>query len=248
MVIGSFFKYFFLYLLLIFAALAVQVYVVLEPMELYPRYYIVPVVMAALLALFPAYLERKVAKLREELERKRMEEQIKRKSTASSAASSTAKRDALTGALRKDAFNEIFGVKIMEAKHVEQPLSLIIFDIDFFKKINDTYGHLAGDKVLQEVAEVVRQNIRKSEYFVRWGGEEFIVLLPGTGLQSAQMVAEKIRRAVEEHAFDEVGRVTCSFGVTQLHPDDTIATFLQRADEALYEAKRGGRNRVVAKR
>jgi diguanylate cyclase (GGDEF)-like protein len=217
----------------------------MKPMELFPAYYVVPFIMAAVLAIFPTYLERKVKVL--EKEKEQLANARRTHANSKRVSGKNSKLDTLTGALRKDAFNEIFGLKIMEAKHMNQPLSLIIFDIDYFKKINDTYGHLTGDKILKEIGEVVRRNIRQSEYFVRWGGEEFIVLMPNTGLQGAKMVAEKLRRAVESNDFSDVGKVTCSFGVTQLFTEDTITSFLQRADEALYEAKKEGRNRVKVK-
>ncbi len=230
---------------MIWGLLSASVYVMVEPMEIYERYYIIPLILAAVTAIFPAFLESRIEKLQEELERAKKSRE--HRSNTTKVQTPHSKRDSLTKALRKDAFNEIIGIKIIEAKHVDQPLSIIIFDIDHFKKINDTYGHLVGDTVLQQVSEVVRSNIRESEYFVRWGGEEFIILLPGTGLQGAQMVAEKIRRAIEAKEFDTVGKVTCSFGVTQLLSDDTISSFIERADEALYEAKHGGRNQVRTK-
>ncbi|MRI82895.1 MAG: hypothetical protein C6I00_00575 [Nitratiruptor sp.] len=239
--IGVYIKYLTIYLLIVWFSFLIQVYIIFDPMPIRPIYYVVPSVLAALLAFIPTILEVRLRRLKEEHDR-----EIQRRSVVvkPKLRVSEGKRDKLTGAINKDAFNEIIGVKIMEAKHMDQPLSMIIFDIDFFKKINDTYGHMVGDKILKEVAEVVRSNIRKSEYFVRWGGEEFIILLPGTSLKGAQMVAEKLRRVIETHQFPEVNRVTCSFGVTQLLQEDTIATFLERADEALYEAKREGRNRV----
>ncbi len=240
----TYLKYLLLFEAIVGAFLWVQVYIVIEPIEILPKYYIVPAVMAAVLAIFPTYLQKKIEVLKEEKERlqKRGKSVMNRRRS-----DRHTKIDMLTGALRKDGFNEIFGIKIMEAKHTDQPLSLVIFDIDHFKKINDTYGHLTGDTILKELSELVRQNIRQSEYFVRWGGEEFIILMPGTGLQGAKMVAEKLRRVVESATFSEVGKVTCSFGVTQLLEEDTITSFLQRADEALYEAKKDGRNRVKVK-
>ncbi len=240
--VKTYLKFFILYLLLGWLALVVQVYVVMEPFAIYPKYYIVPLLFVAIAALVPTWVVTKSCAKSEDLR------PVSKERPKPIASKSRHKKDALTGALSRDAFNEIFGLKIIEAKHINAPLSLVIFDIDFFKKINDTYGHLVGDSVLRELAEIVRANIRSSEYFVRWGGEEFILLLPGTGLQSAAMVAEKIRRAVEDATFSEVGKVTCSFGVTTLKNDDTIQSFLHRADEALYEAKRSGRNQVKAKK
>lgn len=238
-----FVKYLFIYTILGWLAFSVQVYVVMEPFEIYPRYYIVPALFILLIALITAVVELQAKKrITQSVQKKIQEERIQPLDP-----SARYKKDRLTGAFSKDAFNEIFGLKIIEAKHINAPLSLIIFDIDYFKQINDTYGHLVGDTVLRELAHVVQANMRQSEYFVRWGGEEFILLLPGTDLYGAQMVAEKLRRLVEKTEFSEVGKVTCSFGVTTLRNDDTMQSFLQRADEALYEAKKSGRNQVRVK-
>ncbi len=240
-------KYFLLFALFACAIFYIQVYMVMEPITLYPKYALMPCLLVAIFSYIPARLEKM---LQEEKSRKKSSETPQRPVLQRSETRSTRSRlkhDKLTGAISKDSFNEIIGFKIMEAKHIDSALSLIIFDIDYFKKINDTYGHLVGDTILKELSELIRNNLRESEYFVRWGGEEFVILLPGTSLQGAQMVAEKLRRAVEENTFSEVGKVTCSFGVTTLKEDDTIKSFLKRADEALYEAKNGGRNQVKVK-
>ena len=209
------------------------------------QYGVVPFLLVAIFAYFPA----KLAYLLQESGKRKIQNniEIKKNTTNDEKKSSKLKIDHLTNAISKDSFNEIIGFKIIESKHTNSPLSMILFDIDHFKKINDTYGHLVGDTVLRELSEVVRASIRESEYFVRWGGEEFIILLPGTSLEGAKMVAEKLRRAIESHHFSTVGRVTSSFGVTALRTDDTIKTFIERCDEALYEAKEGGRNRVKVK-
>ncbi len=209
------------------------------------QYGVVPFLLVAIFAYFPA----KLAYLLQESGKRKIQNniEIKKNTTNDEKKSSKLKIDHLTNAISKDSFNEIIGFKIIESKHTNSPLSIILFDIDHFKKINDTYGHLVGDTVLRELSEVVRASIRESEYFVRWGGEEFIILLPGTSLEGAKMVAEKLRRAIESHLFSTVGRVTSSFGVTALRTDDTIKTFIERCDEALYEAKEGGRNRVKVK-
>ncbi|WP_234697185.1 GGDEF domain-containing protein [Nitrosophilus alvini] len=156
--------------------------------------------------------------------------------------------DPLTRALNRRAFNEILGYKIMEAKQFKHPLSMIMFDIDHFKKINDIYGHQVGDKVLAEISNLVRSHIRQNEIFVRWGGEEFVILASGAPLYGAVKIAEKLHLLINEHKFEKAGRVTCSFGVTDLRPGDSIDSFVKRADEALYTAKENGRNRIeVAK-
>ena len=242
-------RYLLLYTFFIAFACFVEVYIIMEPIPLYPEYGIIPVGLVFLLAFFPA---KEVSSLKEEIESKkgvalRNIDRIRGVSPKAMQKHNQLKVDGLTGALRKEAFNEIIGQKIIEAKHLSLPLSMIIFDIDHFKKINDTYGHAIGDVILKELSELIRNNVRESEYFVRWGGEEFIILMPGTALQGARMVAEKLRRLVESNTFPEVGEVTCSFGVTSLKEDDTIKSFFERADAALYEAKRGGRNRVEVK-
>ena len=119
-----------------------------------------------------------------------------------------------------------------------------MFDIDYFKKLNDTYGHNAGDYVLKTLTQIVENTFRKIDYIIRWGGEEFLVIALDTDLGGAEVMAEKIRKAIENYNFDKVGRVTASFGVTQFKQDDTEDSFMKRADDALYQAKGKGRNRV----
>jgi diguanylate cyclase (GGDEF)-like protein len=129
-------------------------------------------------------------------------------------------------------------------KRYPSDTSLILIDLDFFKNINDVYGHLTGDKVLKEFAKVINQNIRDVDTFARWGGEEFIILLHETNLASAKQFAERIKEIVYDHNFEIDHRVSVSIGVSQYADNDTIDTWIQRADDALYLAKRHGRNRV----
>jgi two-component system cell cycle response regulator len=123
-----------------------------------------------------------------------------------------------------------------------------MFDIDFFKRINDQFGHLAGDHVLRELARVVQERIRRDEVFARYGGEEFAILLPETPLEGAGALAEDLRARVAGHDFVFQGEripTTISIGCARLEPTDRVASdLIQRADEKLYEAKRTGRNRV----
>ncbi|WP_187647819.1 GGDEF domain-containing protein [Nitrosophilus labii] len=242
----TYIKYLSFNILIVFGLGFIQHYIIFPPFYLHYYYYIIPVLIAAILAIFPTLLEERAKFCEERLKR------LKKKSSKTDLKKieknleliNKAKYDSLTKAMNKGSFNEIIGYKIIESKHFKTPLSIIIFDIDFFKKINDTYGHPVGDKVLSELADVIRENIRKSENFVRWGGEEFIILLQNTSLYNAKMVAEKLRQVLENHRFNKVGKVTCSFGVTQLKNDDTIETFISRVDRALYNAKERGRNRV----
>ena len=123
---------------------------------------------------------------------------------------------------------------------------MMILDIDFFKKINDTFGHRTGDMVLIEFGQILTSVIRNSDYCARFGGEEFVILLPNTALENSLVVAEKIRKKVEQSAFPTAGRVTCSIGVGQKADDEEKEAFFERVDAYLYEAKRGGRNRTVS--
>jgi diguanylate cyclase (GGDEF)-like protein len=124
-----------------------------------------------------------------------------------------------------------------------RPTSLIVLDIDRFKQVNDTHGHDAGDRVLQQLAQIVRSVVRPADYPVRWGGDEFAVLLPDSNLSHARLMAEKIRLTVESFPFD-VGPVTVSLGTALLSSDRSVSSLFQRADKALYEAKRQGRNGI----
>jgi len=156
--------------------------------------------------------------------------------------------DGLTQIHNKRYLFEALEKELIRARRYERELSLVIFDIDFFKRINDQYGHLAGDHVLRELARVVQERIRRDEVFARYGGEEFVIVLPETGLGGARALAEDLRERVATHAFVFQGEripVTISIGCAQLTKDDRAATeLIQRADEKLYEAKRSGRNRV----
>lgn len=154
-------------------------------------------------------------------------------------------QDALTGLWTKRHFFSQVPLAIETARRYGEPLSLIMVDVDHFKKVNDTYGHPVGDKVLQAVAAILKRRVRGGAVF-RYGGEEMAVLLPKTGLSGGVAVAERLRRAIEARRIAGI-RVTASFGVAEL--DGTIAdaeTFVERADRALYRAKEEGRNRVVA--
>ncbi len=154
--------------------------------------------------------------------------------------------DALTGLANRLHFNLLFSHAIKSAAREKSPLGLVFFDIDLFKNINDTYGHLVGDDVLRTIADRVKSTLRQSDLLARWGGEEFIILLPNTPLDSATEIAEKIRQMIENHPFETAGRITCSFGVTQIDPNEDPLSALGRVDELLYDAKASGRNRVVA--
>ncbi len=156
--------------------------------------------------------------------------------------------DALTGLYTRAIFSELAERKFREAERYGEAFSILLLDIDDFKKINDTYGHEVGDKVLKKLAEVILSNIRRADIPARWGGEEFLIFLPKTNLSSAVKVAEKIRKAVE-NAFVELAggkklKFTVSIGVSSYRGQKSLAEIIKEADVALYEAKRKGKNRV----
>lgn len=153
--------------------------------------------------------------------------------------------DRLTGLYNRYYFER----KVIEETELsgtcQEHASLIIFDIDHFKHVNDTWGHPVGDEVLTLIADTVAKDVRKTDVFARLGGEEFIVLLPNTDLHEAGLVAEKLRKAIEESSHPVAGTVTCSFGVAERNENETYNKWYQRVDEALYQAKNNGRNRVT---
>ena len=156
--------------------------------------------------------------------------------------------DGLTQIHNKRYFQEALDRELLRARRHARELSVVMFDIDFFKRINDQYGHLAGDYVLRELAKVVQSRIRRDEVFSRYGGEEFVIILPETSLEGAAALAENLRTRVEAHGFvfqTERIKVTISIGCALLEESDkTAADLVDRADKKLYEAKHGGRNRV----
>jgi len=158
--------------------------------------------------------------------------------------------DGLTQAHVKRYLLEALEKEIIRARRHARDLSFVMFDIDHFKKINDVHGHLAGDFVLKELANLVQGRIRRDEVFARYGGEEFAIVLPETNLDGARALAEGLREKVAQSRFvfqSESIRVTISIGVSMLgEQDKTSLDLIRNADVKLYEAKRGGRNRVVA--
>ena len=161
-----------------------------------------------------------------------------------------AAHDPLTNLWGRRHFNEIFRQEVESSNRYGHDLSLVMFDIDDFKKINDGHGHNAGDVVLKELSEVITKNQRGSDVYARWGGEEFIVLMPGTTAEKAMIFAERLRHSIEDYNFSYVNKVTSSFGVTEYksqlqNNNDTINKSIQRADRALYQAKQRGKNCVI---
>jgi diguanylate cyclase (GGDEF)-like protein len=152
--------------------------------------------------------------------------------------------DPLTRLFNRAKFDEALVHELGRSQRYHTPLSLVVYDIDHFKKVNDRFGHPMGDSVLLRMAELVSGEIRNSDLLARWGGEEFVVLLPDTGGEMARLVAEKLRLVIAQATFDRVGTVTCSFGVAACSDTDTPDSLISRADDALYRAKLNGRNRV----
>jgi diguanylate cyclase (GGDEF)-like protein len=155
--------------------------------------------------------------------------------------------DALTQIYNRVKLDAVLSKEIARATRYQSEFSVILLDIDHFKKVNDTHGHLIGDAVLVRVAHILREHIRKSDTLGRWGGEEFLLVLPETDLDKACLLAEKLRQAIAAESFPVVGHKTCSFGIAAYDPTDTVAGLVERADQALYEAKNAGRNRIQAK-
>lgn len=154
--------------------------------------------------------------------------------------------DGLTGITNRQELGRLLEKEMARAARYASPLTLIMYDLDHFKHINDRFGHNTGDDVLKTVAGLVDDNLRGIDLHGRWGGEEFMVLLPQTGLDAARKVAEKLRQAIAHHRFEGPGSITASFGVAQLAPGEGARSLAQRVDEALYRAKALGRNRVEA--
>jgi diguanylate cyclase (GGDEF)-like protein/PAS domain S-box-containing protein len=152
--------------------------------------------------------------------------------------------DALTNIYNRYKINEEIEEEFVRVNRYDEPFSLVMFDIDFFKKVNDTYGHDAGDEVLRTLSRIIKENIRETDKFGRWGGEEFMLLAPYCEKEEACRLAEKLRSSVEAYKFEDMGTITVSIGVSTYQEKDTKETILKRVDTALYEAKESGRNRV----
>jgi len=152
--------------------------------------------------------------------------------------------DSLTSIYNRRKFNEVLSYELRRDERYPSGLSLVLCDLDNFKLINDKYGHNTGDEVLKSFSKMVKGLIRSSDTFARWGGEEFVLLLPETGFETAMQIAEKIRQETENFLFSDTCRITASFGVTQFLEGDTETVLINRADEALYKAKTNGRNRL----
>jgi len=168
-------------------------------------------------------------------EQKRLEGELERLAT----------HDRLTGVYNRAKLYELLDNARHEHERYGTPFAVIMFDIDHFKAVNDQHGHSTGDAVLRELGRRTQGLMRETDHFGRWGGEEFMVLLPETDAAGAKRVAENLRAVVVGEEFPAVGQVTISLGVVQLRSDESFTELLMRVDDALYAAKEGGRNRVA---
>lgn len=155
--------------------------------------------------------------------------------------------DPLTQIYNRLKFNNALEIEIARARRHKRVFSLLMFDIDHFKDINDSFGHEVGDETLKTLTNIVSRHVRVTDTFARWGGEEFVILVVETPAEGGGIFAEKLRKEIEETSFGIAGKVTCSFGVTQFKETDDITSITKRVDEALYEAKGSGRNRVCVR-
>ena len=158
-----------------------------------------------------------------------------------------AEYDPLTKIYNRVKVNKVLKYMTYNVKKYNHELTLILFDIDHFKRVNDVHGHNVGDSVLVEISSLVKGLLRNGDIFARWGGEEFVVLVQNTSLQESALLASRLRNEIEKFPFSVVKKLTCSFGVTQFRAGDTEKQFFERVDVALYEAKENGRNQVVTK-
>jgi len=159
--------------------------------------------------------------------------------------STMAYTDSLTNIYNRLHLSHFLDAEIERVKRYGGTFSLIFFDLDHFKHVNDNFGHSAGDEVLEKVTKIVSKANRSADIFARYGGEEFIILTPETNLSGTLIHAERLRNIIEKYAFKKVGHVTSSFGVAEFNPEkDDAKKLLERADKALYAAKENGRNRV----
>jgi diguanylate cyclase (GGDEF)-like protein len=151
--------------------------------------------------------------------------------------------DALTGIFNRQHIDDLLAEKLMQCPKENKPLSVIFLDIDHFKCINDRFGHDMGDWVLKEFTRVISARLTDTEFFGRWGGEEFVIITD-SGPAEAGVLAERLRVMIEQHTFQSVGKVTCSFGVSSYQNGDGALSLIKRADEGLYLSKTRGRNQV----
>ncbi len=152
--------------------------------------------------------------------------------------------DFLTKVYNRRKIDQYLEVEIDRARRYGRNLSLIFFDIDDFKKVNDILGHKSGDLVLQQIASLGTRHIRKSDLFGRWGGEEFVIILPETGMEDAKKMALSLKELISSHDFGLGESITCSFGISSYMEEDDLNSLVLRADNAMYDVKKTGKNGV----
>lgn len=167
-------------------------------------------------------------------ERKKMEEEIRRLSET----------DGLTQINNRMKLDSVLNLEIERLSRSDSVCSIILLDIDYFKSVNDTYGHLVGDAVLKEVAEIIKQGVRKIDTIGRWGGEEFMVIMPLTDISKGKVLAEKLRKKISDHVFTGAKSLTASFGIAESRGGLCSVELVAKADAAMYQAKESGRNQV----
>jgi diguanylate cyclase (GGDEF)-like protein len=199
---------------------------------------IVITMLVTFMVLIYLYLKDRAIRDHIELERRLTLQEVARSLTLQAAT------DPLTGIFNRLKFDEALGEAIARSERYMMPFSLVLYDVDHFKGINDTYGHQVGDQVLVRLSDLVSGHTRAPDLVARWGGEEFVILTHGLDLSMACRVAERMRTAIHQTTFERVETITCSFGVAQYIVGDTAQSLLARADKALYRAKSLGRNRV----
>ncbi len=175
----------------------------------------------------------------------RLDEQYVRVRTLAETMTHLAHTDTLVQIANRRELDETIAREINRAMRHRQPLALVLFDLDNFKQVNDTYGHDAGDTVLKETARTVRGLLRIPDLLGRWGGEEFLIVAPQTDSAQARRLAERLQHALANSPLEDVGSTTASFGIAEYRPPESPEDWLKRADEALYAAKQGGRNQVA---
>ena len=168
-------------------------------------------------------------------EKKAMEEEIRRLSVT----------DKLTQLYNRLKIDEVLEMELDRARRTKWPFGVILLDIDHFKHVNDNFGHQIGDKTLYDLSRLMEKNVREIDIVGRWGGEEFIIIAPKTDIEGTTILAEKLRKKIEQYNFDKIDGLTCSFGVAIWEEDEDPATVISRVDKALYKAKEEGRNQVA---
>jgi len=198
----------------------------------YSLVYKVAIFSIFLLILF-GYWNRKISKANKELEHAKKEIE------------KLAITDKLTGLNNRAKLDDILINEIERTARFNHDMIFCIFDIDYFKVVNDKYGHQMGDKVLIEFAKITQQNVRKTDYVGRWGGEEFVIICPETNKEGGLKLIKNLRKIISSRNFFDIGSITASFGVTQFHKGDNVDSIMKRADDALYKAKEAGRNSTI---